>query len=56
MPYTFDQRIKSGDGKLIRLEIKLGKIEYANLHIGSMHAILGYPSNHLTNQITEKLD
>ena len=49
MSYTFDQRIISSDIELIGLEIKLGKIEHANLHIGSMHAILGHPSNQLTN-------
>ena len=53
--YTFDQRIKSGDGELIGLEIKLAKIEHANLHIGSTHAILGHPSNQLTNQTAEKM-
>ena len=53
--YTFDQCIKSGDGDLFRLEIELGKIEFANLHIGSMHAILGHPSNHLTNLTAEKM-
>ena len=31
MPYTFDHHFKSGDGELIRLEIKLGKVECANL-------------------------
>ena len=45
MSYTFDQQIQSGDGELVGLEIKLGKIEPANLHIGSMLAILGHPSN-----------
>ena len=53
--YMFDQQIKSSDGELIGLEIKLEKIEYANLHIGSMHAILGHPSNHLTNLTAEKM-
>ena len=47
--YTFDQQIKCGDGELIGLEIKLEKTDYANLHIGSMHAILGHPSNQQTN-------
>ena len=53
--YTFDQQIKSGDRELIGLEIKLEKIEYANLHIGSTHAILGHPSNQLTNLTAEKM-
>ena len=53
--YTFDQRIKSGDRELIGLEIELGKIEYANLHIGNTHAILGHPSNHITNLTAEKM-
>ena len=52
--YTFGQRIKSGEGELIGLEIELEKIENANLHTGSTHAILGHPSNHLTNLTTEK--
>ena len=55
MPYTFDQCIKSGDRELIRLEIELGKIEYANLHIGSTHTILGHSSNNLTNLTVEKM-
>ena len=46
---------KNGDRKLIELEIKLGKIEYTNLHIGSTHAILRHPSNHLTNLPAEKM-
>ena len=46
--YMFDQQIKSGDGDLIGLEIKLGKIEYKNLHFRSTHAILGHASNHLS--------
>ena len=54
--YAFDQCIKSGDGELIRLDIELGKIEYANLHIGSLHANLGHPSNHLTNLKAEKME
>ena len=54
--YTFDQRIKSGDGELIGLEIELGNIEYANLHIESTHAILWHPSNHLTNLTAEKME
>ena len=54
--YTFDQRTKSGEGELIGLEIELGKIEYADLHIiGSMHTILDHPSNHLTNLMAEKI-
>ena len=53
--YPFDQRTKSGDGELIGLEIELGKIEYANLHIGSAHAILRHPSNHLRNLTAEKI-
>ena len=55
MSYIFDQQIKSGDGELIRLEIKLGKIEHVDLHIGSTHAILGRPSNHLTDLMAEKM-
>ena len=55
MSYTFDQCIKSIDFKLIGLEIELGKIEYANLHIGSTHAILRHPSNYLINLTAEKL-
>ena len=55
MPRPFDEQIKSGDGELIGLEIELGKIERANLHIGSTHAILGHPSNQLTNQMAEKM-
>ena len=55
MSYTFDQWIKSGDRELIGLEIKLEKTEYANLHIGSTHAILGHPSNQLRNQMAEKM-
>ena len=50
--YTFDQRIKSSDQELIRLEIELGG---ANIHIGSTHTILWNPSNHLTNQTAEKM-
>ena len=52
--YTFDQQIKSGDGEFVGMKIKLGKIEHINLHIGSTHAILGHPSNQLTNQMAEK--
>ena len=52
--YIFDQQIKSSDRDLIGLEIKLGKIEYVNLHIGSTDAILGHPSNQLTNLMAEK--
>ena len=55
MSYTFDQRIKSSDRELMGLEIELGKIEYANLHIGSTQTILGHPSNHLTNLTPEKM-
>ena len=53
--YRFDQQIKSSDGELNGLEIKLEKNEYTNLHIGSMHAILRRPSNHLTNHSVEKM-
>ena len=53
--YMFDQQIKSRDGESVGMEIKLGKIEHANLHIGSMHAMLGHPSNQLTNQTAEKM-
>ena len=41
---------------MIGLELKLGKIEYANLHIGSTHAILGHPSNYLTNLTAKKME
>ena len=53
--YRFDQRIKNGNGKLVGLKIKLGKIEHVNLHISSTHAILGHPSNELTNEMAEKI-
>ena len=55
IPSTFDQRIKSRHGELIGLEIELGKIEYANQDIGSMHAILRHPSNQLTNLTAERM-
>ena len=55
MSYMFDQQIKSSDRELIGLEIKLGKIEHANLHIGSMHDILRHSSNQLTKQTAEKM-
>ena len=54
--YTFDQQVKSSDRELIELEIKLEKIEYADLHIGRTHAFLGHPSYQLTNQTAEKWD
>ena len=53
--YTFDHRIKNSDGELIGLEIELGKVENANLYIGSTHAILGHSSNRSTNSTAEKL-
>ena len=53
--YRFDQQIKSSNGELVRLKIKLGKIEHVNLHIGSTHAILRHPSNELTNETAEKI-
>ena len=55
MSYTSDQCIKSSDRELIGLEIEPGKIEYASLHIGSTHNILGHPSNDLTYLAAEKM-
>ena len=53
--YRYVQQNKSGDGELGGLKIKSGKIEHVNLHIGSMHAILGHPSNELTNEMAGKI-
>ena len=53
--YTFDQHIKSCDRELIGLEVELGKMKYANLHIGSTHAILRHPRNHITNLMAEQM-
>ena len=46
---------KSGDGELVGLKIELGKIKRVNLLIGSTHAILGHPSNELTNKTAGKI-
>ena len=54
--YTFDDHRKSGDRELIGIEIELGHMEYANLHIGSSHASIGHPSNYLKNLTAEKWD
>ena len=53
--YIFNPCIESWDGEFIGIWIELRNMKYKNLHIWSTHAILGHPSNHLTNVTAEKM-
>ena len=52
----FDQRIKSGDGKLAGIKIDICDVETAGVCRGSTHAILGHPCKHITNLTAKFLD
>ena len=55
MTYNFNQKIKSGEGQLVGMKIIEGTDEVAAIGMGSVHTVLGHPSNLLTSSTARKL-
>ena len=53
--YSFNKKIKSGEGQLVGMKILKQTDEIAAIGMGSSHAVLGHPSYLLTSSTATKL-